>query len=265
MSFNFEDINTTNYVDNVLTIPADITQIGNLSNNTEGVTNQWGVGPWKELTKVVFPDSLQTIANWAFSGALKLTTVVFTGCTILESIPDGGFWGCTALTALDFTGCTALESIGEEAFLNATSLTTIDFTGCLNLIKVDSKAFQNSTSLTTVDFTGCDTLTCSSCSTTDGLRVNAFTNCNNLKIVKFSPWKVAVMHAGAFSGSFPVPVTHVVFGTHPEVTVAQAAATAATAAATAAAAAEAAKLELDHSQSLTTHKAYIDEFRTGRF
>ncbi|MDE7160814.1 MAG: leucine-rich repeat domain-containing protein [Muribaculaceae bacterium] len=146
----------------------------------------------KELTSVLFPESLITIGNGAFWGCTSLESVVLPGS--LTSIDMFGFAECANLVSVTlpasltsighnaFDHCTAIESIalpasltttGEYVFQGCTSLVNVDFSEGLTLIGV--AAFNGCTNLASVDFP----------STLTKIQSHAFNDCASLTSVVF--------------------------------------------------------------------------------
>lgn len=74
-----------------------------------------------KLTSVTLPDSIKSIADYAFHGCSSLTSVKLpAGVT---SIADHGFWDCTGLISVTIPG--SVKSIGDYAFKGCSSLTSV--------------------------------------------------------------------------------------------------------------------------------------------
>lgn len=148
----------------------------------------------KTLKSVVFPDSVQRIANGTFSGCAALTQVelsknltlvgieAFKNCTALKSIefPDcvtgiGGnaFEGCTALQSIGLGK--SLQAVGREMFKNCTALKSVDIPDSVEIIRVN--AFEGCTALESIRFG----------ENVTGIGWNAFQDCKSLKKLKLPP------------------------------------------------------------------------------
>ncbi len=100
------------------------------------------------LTSIALPDSVQTIAEYAFRGCTGLESVTFGANSLLSSINVKAFYGCTSLESIaipddvteipfaTFEGCTSLASVtfGEDSLLQ--SVRENAFYGCSVLSEV---------------------------------------------------------------------------------------------------------------------------------
>lgn len=148
----------------------------------------YAFGNCKELTKVVFPDSLKIIGDYAFMSCDKLTEIVFGNS--LESIGSHAFAYLDSLKSVEipdsvtylgqcvFYKCTSLESVvigdGLEeisymAFQFCSSLTDIEFGNSVKVLK--EYAFADCTSLSELRLPG----------TVDTVYYRAFKGCTHLK------------------------------------------------------------------------------------
>ncbi len=75
----------------------------------------WFIGD-NTITKVVIPEGVESIANYAFANLTALEEVVFP--STLESIDYGAFYGCTSLQKITFSGENNLKIINQNAFEN---------------------------------------------------------------------------------------------------------------------------------------------------
>ena len=100
--------------------------IGNEKHVTipDGV-NIIGNGAFQEtsIESVMFPYSLEEIADWAFSGCKLLSEVVFPQS--LRYIGKYAFYGCLSLKRIDIPG--SVQMVGSDAFCNCHSLSQVDF------------------------------------------------------------------------------------------------------------------------------------------
>jgi hypothetical protein len=129
------DRNTTSVI-----IPPEITNIGN---NGTSCTN------FDNLTSIDIPPNVKVIAQNAFSGAKKLTSVniISPSDDVGISINRKSFLGCTSLTELTINGKCI---IGQNAFSGCTSLTKITINGKCAIRK---NAFLGCISLNTITVT----------------------------------------------------------------------------------------------------------------
>ena len=98
------------------------------------------------FSSIVFPESLKSIGNTAFSGCSSLSSVTFS-----EGLTDIGiaaFSDCSSLSSVTFPE--SLINIGGDAFLNCSSLTSVVFPE--NLTSIGDYAFRWCTSLSSVTF-----------------------------------------------------------------------------------------------------------------
>lgn len=112
------------------------------------------------LISVTLPEGLETIGGNSFSSCSALTTVNFPKS--LKVIADSNYYGAfyrTALTSVDFSGCTVLTNIGESAFSYCTVLSSVDLSGCTSLKTINNYAFMRCSNLRAADFSGCTALT----------------------------------------------------------------------------------------------------------
>lgn len=147
------------------------------------------------LKKVVLPDSVTIIENYAFNSCSKLETVIggknvktigdyaFNSCSLLSEIPDmkavesvgeKAFYNCSAV--VDFKFLSVLHSIGKSAFEGCTSLKKI--TLGKNLTSISDFAFKNCTGTDTIfvsaqldDFTNKSHIFSGCGTSSDGIRV----------------------------------------------------------------------------------------------
>lgn len=188
-----------------------------------------------KITKVIIPDGIESIGNYAFYNCTSLTTVempyvISEGTTkYLTVIGTGAFRGCTSLTTLNIGNpedkCAPIAYIGAYAFMDCTSLKSINlrtvtwmetmaFYGCTSLVSVDlpllsrcgTGAFYGCTSLVDVKlyedtvignymFTGCSKLA-SVTIPGEAIGAYAFADCSRLATVKFTG---AIDTIGAFA------------------------------------------------------------------
>lgn len=114
----------------------------------------------KNLENIIFPNSLESIGENAFSNCTALKALDFSNCPELKEIGSYAFGSIQkTLTHVSFNGCSKLETIGEYAFTNDKAIASIDFTGCSALKTIGNRAFLNlNTSLETLDLSDCTAL-----------------------------------------------------------------------------------------------------------
>ncbi len=132
----------THYYGNggLVDIPADLslTQIGQFAfSNFEYImkteeelafddaetSKAWYIGD-NTITKVVIPEGVESIANYAFANLTALEEVVLP--STLESIDYGAFYGCTSLQKITFSGENNLKIINQNAFENCDLRDTLE-------------------------------------------------------------------------------------------------------------------------------------------
>ena len=79
----------------------------------------------EEVKKVVIPDSITCISNYAFWNCSRLTSVTIPDS--VKNIGDEAFWNCSRLTSVTIPD--SVKSIGEYAFFNCVKLASIAFKG----------------------------------------------------------------------------------------------------------------------------------------
>ena len=123
----------------------------------------------KKLTKLIMPDTIKFIGNYAFNSCENLAEIKFSNQ--LMSIGDCAFSECLALTEIElpdsvnrlgekaFAYCDGLQSVSLSSSLDSISLRC--FAGCDNLVRVDmgeslttigESAFSNCDNLESIDF-----------------------------------------------------------------------------------------------------------------
>ncbi|MCL2675080.1 MAG: leucine-rich repeat protein [Firmicutes bacterium] len=127
--------------------------------------------PARTNTSYEVPNTVQTIATYAFKDCKNLTTITYQAVSVLETIATYAFDGCsnlqtmtlpgtvTSIGAYAFSGCTRLTtmalaegavSIQPYAFAGMTGLTSMTIPSTVTLI--GEGAFKGCTALTTVNF-----------------------------------------------------------------------------------------------------------------
>ncbi|MGN0184037.1 MAG: leucine-rich repeat protein [Aristaeellaceae bacterium] len=176
--------------------------------------------------RVVIPEEVTTVGNYAFANQTDVSAVVFhdgvtkigssafancTGLTGLEfgngltEIGDSAFRGCTGLTKLNLPA--GIKKLGQYAFLNCTGLTELNLPSGLEW--VDMYAFQGCTGLTHVEIPGSMTRFSSVFKNCTGLEsavigegvevCGGFEGCVNLKQVKL-PSTLETLSDSSFAG-----------------------------------------------------------------
>ena len=88
-------------------------------------------------TKVVIPNNVTSIGDYAFYNCTSLTSVTIPNS--VTSIGDGAFSGCTSLTSITIPE--GVTSVGSSAFSNCTSLTSITIPN--SVTSIGDYAFEN--------------------------------------------------------------------------------------------------------------------------
>ena len=214
-----------------VTLPASLTHLGNGAfNNCAGLTSlnvtagnvdfssQGGVLYDKDKTELLLypmaksdtdftiPDSVTSIASYAFKGARYLENVTAGDLTSIESsafmncesltsfsakslgkVEFQAFYDSPALKTFTLTEADSLETIEQGAFTNCSSLTGAPLAGATS---IGSGAFQNCTALTSLTFCETDDVTIGS---------SAFSGCTGLTELTF-PERVKSIESNAFRG-----------------------------------------------------------------
>lgn len=178
----------------------------------------------KEVTSINFPDGVDKVKRYVFSGCQGLTSVNLPNT--IKCIGDGAFSGCTNLPSISFPE--NLTSIGKFAFQDCSSLSKVNlpkeltefpigvFAGCTQLTSVDIPSSVKEiggyyyywdnlfspavTILKDGAFEGCSSLV--SVNISEGLSSigpNTFKGCTNLSFVDI-PESVTLIQEGAFEG-----------------------------------------------------------------
>ncbi len=153
-------------------------------------------------TAVIIPDTVTSIADYAFYGNADIISVTIpAGVT---SIGNYAFYGCSNLTDVSFAEGSQLTNIGEMAFRGCSSLTSIEipagvselpdggyesgvFSGCSNLESVTFAEGSQLTSIGSSAFYGCSSLTSIEIPAgVTSIEDSAFYGCNNLEEVTFA-------------------------------------------------------------------------------
>ncbi len=83
----------------------------------------WYIGD-NTITKVIIPEGVEKISNYAFANLTALEEVVFP--STLEHIDYGAFYGCTSLEKISFSSDDNLKIINQNAFENCDLRNTLE-------------------------------------------------------------------------------------------------------------------------------------------
>ena len=168
------------YTNGTVTIPSDVNGYTVIKIASNAFYNKAGI------TKIIIPDCVTSIEEWAFSDCYLLQTInipsgvkvlpslVFYRCIGLKNVTlstslleiDAAFSGCTGLESItlpegiisiagSFGGCESLKSITIPA--SVTNIGNSTFANCKSLTSITIPA--NVTSIGSRSFVGCDNLT----------------------------------------------------------------------------------------------------------
>ena len=124
---------------------------------------------YTSTTKVVIPDSVTNIGNYAFYGCSGLTSIIIPDS--VTSIGDYAFRGCASLTSITIPN--NVTSIGNYTFYGCVSLTSITIPN--NVTSIGSYAFNNCSYLTNITIS--DSVT--------SIGENAFSWCESLRSITY--------------------------------------------------------------------------------
>ena len=102
------------------------------------------VGCDKNVTRVVIPERVTRIGDYAFMGCTSLTSIEIPNN--VTRIGRSAFSGCTSLTSIEIPN--SVKRIGLYAFSDCTSLTSIEIPN--SVTSIGNKAFSKCTSLTSI-------------------------------------------------------------------------------------------------------------------
>ncbi len=101
----------------------------------------------------IIPSSVTSIGEYAFSGCVDLTSIIFEGNSQLRSIGANAFSGCNGLESVEIP--TSVTTIDNYAFSYCSNLETITIPKSVK--KVAENAFSNCKKLTSVFYVGLST------------------------------------------------------------------------------------------------------------
>lgn len=102
------------------------------------------------VVRVVIPQSVQNIGNYAFDGCINLTAVEIAPNCELTSIGDYAFRDCWNLDSIQIENATNLSSIGAYAFEYCFALKELDLAKNTNLTTIGNYAFYDMYRLTSI-------------------------------------------------------------------------------------------------------------------
>ena len=99
------------------------------------------------ITKVIIPDSIEVIGDFAFDGCANLMEVEFAGTSKIQTLM-GTFLNCSKLTTINLPN--SLTSLGDCVFYKCTSLATITLPNNSNFTGLGEDTFNGCTSLVSI-------------------------------------------------------------------------------------------------------------------
>ena len=127
-------------------------------------SKQWYIGD-NTITKVVLPEGIEKINQYAFANLTSLEEIVLP--STLESIEYGAFYGCSSLEKITFSGENNLKIVSQSAFEGCDLQGTIDLSSVCVISNYAFAGNQNLEGVTTGDallsigeyaFAGCEKL-----------------------------------------------------------------------------------------------------------
>jgi len=148
-------------------VPDGVKFVGCLFRGSDG----WGYGVEPEVVckKVVFPDSVEAIADYAFSYNSKVEEIVLSDN--IKVITDETFYNCTNLKKINLPE--NLETLGKNAFANCAKLESITIPA--GVVELCEGAFENCTELKEITIG----------KSVEKIDVNVFSECMNLTKVHY--------------------------------------------------------------------------------
>ncbi len=154
-----------------------------LAEDDKETSKAWFIGD-NTITKVVLPEGIEKINQYAFANLTALEEIVLP--STLESIEYGAFYGCTSLKKITFSGENNLKIINQNAFENCALSGTIKLD---SICVISDYAFAGNQKLEGLEL-GATLLS---------VGQYAFAGCEKLKEVKIDATKVKY-GAYAFTG-----------------------------------------------------------------
>ena len=163
-------------------------------------------------TDIIIPETVTSIAEYAFYDCSNLESVTFAEGSQLTSIGERAFYGCSSLTSIDIPA--GVTSIGSYAFYDCSNLESVTFAEGSQLTSIGERAFYGCSSLTSIEipasvtsigrsaFYGCDSLKSVTFAERSGLTSigdYAFYNCSSLTSIEI-PASVTSIGRSAFYG-----------------------------------------------------------------
>ena len=127
-------------------------------------SKQWFIGD-NTITKVVLPEGIEKIGQYAFANLTSLEEIVLP--STLEAIEYGAFYGCTSLEKITFSGENNLKIISQSAFEQCDLQETLDLSAICVISNYAFAGNKNLKGVTTGDallsigeyaFAGCEKL-----------------------------------------------------------------------------------------------------------
>lgn len=148
-------------------IPDGVKFVGCLFRGSDG----WGYGVEPEVVckKVVFPDSVEAIADYAFSYNSKVEEIVLSDN--IKAITDETFYNCTNLKTINLPE--NLETLGKNAFANCAKLESIEIPA--GVAELCEGAFENCAELKEITIG----------KNVETISLNVFSECMNLTKVHY--------------------------------------------------------------------------------
>ena len=100
-----------------------------------------------EIEKIVLPQSVKKIGDYAFYGMSNLAEIVVSDEAVLERIGDQAFANCSSLT--EYSLPATVKTVGEEAFTGCSALT--EFTVGANVESIEINTFLGCEALTAIN------------------------------------------------------------------------------------------------------------------
>ena len=137
-------------------------------------SKQWYIGE-NTITKVIVPEGVEKISNYAFANLTGLEEIVLP--STLQSIEYGAFYGCTSLEKITFSSENNLQIISKNAFENCNLKGTLELS---SICVISDYAFAGNQKLEGIKLS--DTIL--------SIGQSAFAGCKELKDVTIEADKV---------------------------------------------------------------------------